>query len=388
MMYAILLGITCAGAAGAEGVPPEQFPVVKALPDPFLMNDGQRVESTEQWRRRREEIRELLLDIEYGHVPPPPGNVAVAREDEPLVENDGKTELRRVLLKMGPGQQLAMAVRLYLPRAASGPCPAIVHVGIEGEYAAAINERGYILAAYDQHALAPDPGGGQMVAGPAHRAYPDYDWGSIGVWAWGASRALDYLLTIPEVNPDQVIVTGHSRRGKTALLAGALDERFTMAAPNGSGCGGAGCFRILGPNSETLTAITLPERFKTWFQKDFGRFGGKEEHLPFDQHFVKALVAPRLLLSTEAKGDLWANPLGTQATYLAVQPVYDFLGASEKNAIHFREGKHDQNLEDFQALMDFADKHLRGKTVEQKFNVLPYPSFKPGWTWKAPDAVK
>jgi len=143
--------------------------------------------------------------------------------------------------------------------------------------------------------------------------------------------------------------------------------------PNGSGCGGAGCFRVMGPNSETLELITSPKRFKSWFQQDFGKYGNREDELPFDQHFVKALVAPRLLLSTDALGDLWANPLGTQATYLAAQPVFDLLGAPANNALHFREGGHDQTAEDYAALLDFADLQFRGKKSDRNFDVLPFP---------------
>jgi hypothetical protein len=336
------------------------------------MNSGKRVKTVEAWRERREEIREVLLRYEYGHIPPAPGNVEVGSvtNAEPL--NDGITLHRQAMLTFGPGQTLTMKVDLYLPRDAKGPCPAIVHVGLDAGPNRQINERGYAYACYDQHALDPDPGEGKDVVGPAQRAYPKYDWGSLAVWAWGASRALDYLLTVPEVNPNQIIITGHSRGGKTALLTGALDERFAMVVPNGSGCGGAGCYRIEGKNSETLKLITSPKRFKSWFQEDFGRFADNEDRLPFDQHFLKALVAPRLLLSTDALGDLWANPLGTQATFVAVQPVYDFLGAGANNAIHFRAGGHDQLPEDFAALLDFADLHFRGKPSATPFNVLPF----------------
>lgn len=341
------------------------------LPDPLQFNDGKRVKTAEAWKARRGQIVDMVLSIEYGHIPPSPENVVVKLEAAPEMLNDGKTTHRRVLLKFGPKQCLEMAVDLYLPNNAAAPIPTVVRVGLDEKPSAQLNARGYAYACYDQHALDPDPKEGTDVVGPAQAAYPAYDWGSIGVWAWGASRALDYLLTLPELNRDQFIVTGHSRGGKTALLAGALDERFAMVVPNGSGCGGAGCFRVMGPNSETLELITSPKRFKSWFQEDFGKYGNREDELPFDQHFVKALVAPRLLLSTDALGDLWANPLGTQATYLAVQPVYDFLGAGANNAIHFRAGGHDQLPEDYAALLDFADLHFRGSPSATRFNALP-----------------
>ena len=168
------------------------------------------------------------------------------------------------------------------------------------------------------------------------------------------------------------------------MLAGALDERITLVAPNGSGCGGAGCYRILGRKSETLDAITDPKRFSYWFQPRFRDFVGKETRLPFDQHFLKVLVAPRALISTDALGDLWANPLGTQATFVAAQPVFGFLGASERNGIHFREGGHAQNEADWRALVDFADKQFFGKSVARRFDVLPFPDAKKAFAWSAP----
>ena len=99
----------------------------------------------------------------------------------------------------------------------------------------------------------------------AQSAYPSYSWGSLGVWAWGASRVVDYLIGegwvdapngIPDADPTKLIITGHSRRGKTALLAGAMDERFAMVVPNGSGCGGTGSFLVQGCACETIQLIT------------------------------------------------------------------------------------------------------------------------------------
>jgi hypothetical protein len=97
------------------------------------------------------------------------------------------------------------------------------------------------------------------------------------------------------------------------------------------------------------------------------------DRLPFDQHSVKALVAPRALLSTEALGDLWANPEGTQRTHLAAKQVYEFLGATDKTAIYFREGKHEHNADDWNVLLDFADKTFFNRAVERKFDNLAFP---------------
>jgi endo-1,4-beta-xylanase len=128
----------------------------------------------------------------------------------------------------------------------------------------------------------------------------------------------------------------------------------------------------MGENSETLDDITRADRFSYWFAGRFRDFAGKESKLPFDQHFMKALVAPRALLTTDALGDLWANPYGTQVTQTVAKEVFKFLGAGEKIGMHFRQGGHAQNEEDFRALVDFADKVFYGREVERKFG----PAFK------------
>ena len=151
-----------------------------------------------------------------------------------------------------------------------------------------------------------------------------------------------------------------------------------------SGCGGAGSYRILGEKSETLDDITKESKFSYWFHPRLREFVGKENRLPFDQHYLKALVAPRALISLDALGDLWANPLGTQQTYRAAQVVFDFFGAGERNGIHFRQGGHAQNEEDWRALVDFADKVFFNKKVERKFNQLPFPEASLPFSWTAP----
>jgi hypothetical protein len=167
-------------------------------------------------------------------------------------------------------------------------------------------------------------------------------------------RVVDYLETRSDIDLKRIAVTGHSRGGKAALLAGALDERFALVAPNGSGCGGAGCFRNASSENESLGQITNPKRFGYWFHHRLGWFAKQEDRLPFDQHFVKALVAPRALLCTEAHGDLWANPAGTRRTSHSARDVYSFLGAKEKIGLSYRDGQHGQTLQDWKTLLAFA----------------------------------
>ena len=134
------------------------------------------------------------------------------------------------------------------------------------------------------------------------------------------------------------MISEHSRNGKTALLAGALDDRIAIVNPAGSGCAGAGSYLALGDDCEDLAALTERKRWWTWTHPDFEKWAGHEKDLPFDQHFLMGLVAPRPLLQTEGRDDLWANPEGTDASFSATQPIYGFLGVPERNGIHIREG--------------------------------------------------
>jgi len=361
--------------------------IIKAFPDPFLFNNGTRVKTQEDWNVRREEIKDLLLSTEYGHMPGRPDALEAEiiesedRDDESVLNI---VELSIIPLNSTPKNKISFTIWVYLPKG-KGPFPTIVKVSPDGtgsqkEMNHEIVERGYIYVCYDHTELDPDTKGYDEV-GPCQEAYEDYDWGSLAVWAWGAMRVADYLLGepwvlapdgIPNVDPDKLIITGHSRRGKTALLAGAMDERFTMVVPNGSGCGGAGSFLVQGYLCETIAIITSKNLFKAWFHEDFGEYGGQEEELSFDQHFLRALVAPRIILSMDALGDLWANPIGTQAIFEATLPVFKFLGVKKNNAIHYRWGFHAFTKNDFRVLLDFADKMLLNKEVTGEFYMTPF----------------
>jgi len=377
---AIAVGAPCQAEMPTN---PEDFPAVEKLPDPFLFLDGSRVRSKEDWARRRAEIQDLILRIQYGHLPPAPKNVKLKRLFAQEMLNDGTTRLEKHVLSMGPQNRMRAQLDLYFPAKMQGPCPVILRVGWGCPIISEVNERGYIFAGFgpdrfDRSEM------GKPRPGAVERFYPENDGGTLAAWAWGASRMLDYLETLPQVDASKVIITGHSRCGKAAILAGAVDERFAMVVPNGSGCGGLGLYRILGPDCEDLEAITQPERWQEWFHKNFRDYAGKEAHLPFDQHFMRALVAPRPVLNTDGTDDTWANPIGEQINYLAAQPVYDFLGVPKRNGIHFRSGGHGHNEEDFRALLDFADWHLFGKKPKTEFNKLPFPEHRLEVDWETP----
>jgi hypothetical protein len=382
------------GASAAESVGPDPdgvaigLPVVADLPDPFLFENGERVASPSQWSARREEIKELFAFYEYGHLPPAPGNVNAAELSAAPVFG-GTTTRNVVRLTMGPNRSITLDVNVYVPVGKPGPFPAVVTGDLGwgslldkgGWNAAEFVDRGYVIAEFDRTAIAPDQKG---AFGACDAAYPSYEWAAIAVWAWAYERVVDYLVTASFVDSAKIAVTGHSRGAKACLLAGAVDERIALTAPNASGCGGASAYRfaIAVPTAENLAAITTS--FPYWFEPRLQAFAEQETRLPFDQHELVALVAPRAFLSTNALGDAWANPEGAQQTHVAAQQVFAYLDAGNRIGITFRPGGHDQSLDDWRALIDFCDAVLMGKAVARRFDALPFGGLAKGFSWTTP----
>ncbi len=358
------------------------LPTVENLPDPFLMPDGSRVSGEADWENQRRYITEMLLHYQYGHMPPFSGKIRSEEISRKKILG-GKAVEAIEELRIGPDNPLVVRISYVKPKG-SGPFPVIIkndrqlgQVPVRSE----IVDRGYMVVEYIRHDLDEDDGDR---SDGVHPLYPDYDWGTLAAWAWGAMRVIDYLAPLDFIDEDRIVFTGHSRGGKTALLAGALDERIALTVPNGSGTGGAGGYRIQGEGAESLEDIV--DRFSYWFHPRLGQFIGKEDKLPFDQHFLRALVAPRAVLSTDALGDSWANPLGTQEVFRASQVVFDWLGVGQKNALHFREGGHEHSSKDWYALLDFADYLFQGKDEDRpsEFNRLPFPE-RSSFDWSAPE---
>lgn len=349
----------------------ENLPSIPTLPDVMVMNNGKRVTTEEEWALRRKEIKDLLLHYEYGHMPPAPKNLAAEELYSKTIYKGAATE-KLIQLSMGTNHSLRIQLFLRIPKG-KAPFPVILSgdqewIGWEDivePYKMAV-DRGYIFAEFNREDLAPD----EDIRGPAQEQYPDYDWSVLAVWAWEYMRCVDYLVTQDFVDPKCIAVTGWSRGGKTALLAAALDERITVCNPNGSGCGGAACLRYRGCTSEAIRDITAAYPF--WFNPNFRTFANQETRLPSDQHFLKALVAPRGLISTDGLDDYWANPWGVQWTQEAAQPVFDLLGAGQNNAIHYRPGTHAHAPEDWATLFDFCDHTIYGKMVKRDFYMHPF----------------
>lgn len=363
----------------ADAIPGvKQLPAIAELPDPFLRAAGTRITTRQQWKRQRMELMRCVLHYEYGPLPPVPGNVIAEVSRSKYIKALDATE-NRLLLKMGPGHAIAAQLVLTIPQG-NGPFPVIIRGDLcwghlKRNIVAAVVKRGYIVADFNRADIASDSARKNGI----YLAYPEFDGGRIAAWAWGFHRVVDYLHTLEFVDRKRIVATGHSRGGKAALLAGATDERIALTAPNNSGCGGAGCYRLQDAKSEDIAAII--RKFPYWFHPRFKEFVGKVERLPFDQNTVKALVAPRALLSTEALGDRWANPKGSQQSHAAAREVFAFLGAAERIGIHFRTGGHEHNADDWATLLDFADWQFFGQNV---FDKAAFPEAAAGYSWMAP----
>lgn len=394
------------------------------LPDPLVGAQGQRITTAQDWMtRRRPELLQQFETYVYGRTPTPPKPItpivrAIGRKADAL-GGLARRWIVRIHFTDKPGGPSAV-VLLYVPKQASTDHRAPVFLGLNfwGNHGVtrepdvpvptgwfrdnpdhgvvnnratekgrgleatrwpveSIVKRGYAVATAYYGDLDPDYDDGfkngvhplfQKEGWP--RREPD-EWGAIGAWAWGLSRILDYLETVPQIDTAKSVVMGHSRLGKTALWAGAQDPRFAIVISNNSGCGGAALNRRI--YGETVEIIN--RAFPHWFCENYRQFNGREEHMPIDQHELIALIAPRPVLICSAEEDRWADPKGEFLAALGADPVYRLLGTDglaikefpkpERDSLtestigyRYRPGEHDVLAEDWDAYMNFADRHF------------------------------
>jgi hypothetical protein len=389
------------------------------LPDPLVMDDGTPVTDSGMWtQHRRPELLRLFEEHVYGRSP---GVSEMVRYDvfDDTSDALGGTAIRRQvrLLFRNNGHRHSADLLLYLPADADGPVPIFLGLNFYGNHTiwpdpdirlsggwmrenddfgvvdnratevsrgaaskkwpvSRILERGYGLATLYYGDFDPDfDDGFQNGVHPLFYAEgqtepaPD-EWASIGAWAWGLSRAVDYLETDADVDDTRIAVMGLSRLAKTALWAGAQDERMAFVISCESGCGGAALARRR--FGETVSAITT--KFPHWFCGNHTQYGYREEEMPVDQHELIALMAPRPVYVCSATKDEWSDPRGEFLAAKAADSVYRLLGTEGMAAdempdpmhpvtstigYHIRYGTHSVASYDWECWMDTADRHLR-----------------------------
>ena len=384
------------------------------LPDPFLFDDGHRVATKEDWCARRQEMYKDVIELQYGTMPPPPEFVAV----EPMYLGG-----RPIVYRVTSGTRAhPVSFNMYLFKAnSSEKAPAAIagdmcfYYCYDKEYLDTFTENGINFVAFNRTELAPDIAGynvggldkesgeyaeGKKIldtvtnlncGGQLKKAYPGYSFGALGAWAWGYSRCVDALEMLGNVDMSTIAFTGHSRGGKVAALAGALDERAAVVNPNASCSGGYGSYRIhieakkengTVAKSEPLSNIFL--NFPSWLGAGMRDYIGREDELPFDSHHLKAMVAPRVLFVSEAASDIMANPVGTWQTTLAAGEVYKFLDCEENLLWYFRHGDHYQTVEDIAQLCNVIRHVKYGEPLNDKYFKLPFKPTELAFNWSAP----
>jgi hypothetical protein len=390
---------------------PGALPARPDFPDPFVGMDGRKVETREQWfAERRPELRRLFQHYMYGYFPPAPKLDAKVGRTDPIALG-GKATLKEVAITVAPGVWIDLL--LVVPNRKLGPsAPCVLGLNFNGNHAVlpdpqiplargwvrregnkAVDadrgkdvatwsieqsiDRGYAIATFYNGDIDPDrhdwtDGIHPHFLKAGQKPGPHF-FGTIAAWAWGLHRAVDYLVTDKDLDPKRIAVFGHSRNGKTALLAAAYDDRIALAIPHQAGCGGTAPSRSKNPAAETVKRINTS--FPHWFNDTFTEFNDAVEKLPFDQHGLVAICAPRPVFFTNAIDDQWANPSGQFQILQAADPVYRIVcgygldpltepkvgdpPALSRLGYWIRAGKHSTTPEDWKVFLDYCDKQMK-----------------------------
>jgi len=332
------------------------FPALQPLPDPLIGPDGGRIASAAAWEARRGGIAAMLEEYVYGPRPAYAleGCELISEGADLSVAPNAVTQMWR--LYYGGGRSFTL--RLTYPDT-PGPYPVIMRYESLPDFrfpieADAVGREKYCIAAINHMEMFPDAG----APGDAHM----HEAKAIMAWACGASLAVDFLETQAAADCSRILITGHSRTGKAALCAAAYDGRFALCAPNSSGAAGASGLRKFDDGGSQGIDIAVQE--PTWVSDKLQEYAGRVNKLPLDMNYARALVAPRPILCTESLdggGSLWAGPKSTVKMHQSADRVYALYGAAENNRIHFRAGEHDQTLEDYLLMMEFADHYFYGE---------------------------
>ena len=311
----------------------EELLAARALPPLLEFADGTKV-TRESFEARRLEMVEILCREVYGEAPPAPAKVRVTEEKCKEKEFAGKGTVRDLRIAFDTDRgDFSFPVKEVVPTGAQN-CPVFVFINFRPDVpdryfpTEEILDAGCAVVRIYYNDVAFD--GEDAFKGGIAAMYDreKYNWGKLRMWAFAASRVMDYLQTADYADKSRIAVVGHSRLGKTALLAAATDTRFAMACANCSGCSGDALSR--GKGGEHVKEIC--ERFPYWFCENYFKYAEKEGEMPFDQHFLVAAVAPRRVALGTAIEDTWADPASQYLCACAASPAWELFG--EKGFVH------------------------------------------------------
>lgn len=342
-------------------------------------DNGKAVITPEDICKRREELKTVLQEKEYGILPPKPDHLSVSLDRVDDVRFcAGSAELRTLTFTVDLGEdRFSFPAYAGVPKT-DKPVPAFVFINfrpdVYDEYLPMeeIMDRGYAVFGFCYKDVTSDDDDFKngiakyLLKDRCRKNAP----GKIALWAWAAMRVMDYMQTLPEIDTSNIAVIGHSRLGKTALFTGAMDERFHYVISNDSGCGGAALAR--GKTGETIEKIT--NKFPYWFCPGLKDYAGKEDEMPFDQNFLAGLIAPRFLCIGSSVEDATADPKSEFLCALAANEAYAWYGkrglvydgAADLPAVpseysegdvhyHIRTGVHFLSRRDWLCYMKFID---------------------------------
>lgn len=318
---------TQAGSGGSGGctIPPmpsfSSLPNNAFFPDPFRFMNGTRMSTQAEWTCRRAEISALAQEFEFGVKPNTPASATTG-------SRSGNTVIVTV---NDAGRTLSFNASIAYPSSGAAPYPAMIGIGGSNLNNSALSSMGVAVITFPNNDIAQQNGQSSRGVGKFYQMFGSgHSAGALMAWAWGVSRLIDALEKTPAANIDasRLGVTGCSRNGKGALVAGAFDERIRLTLPQESGSGGAGNWRVSdwmlsqGQQTQTLSQIVNEN---VWFRQNFSQFGSAAGKLPFDHHSIAGLVAPRALLMIE-NDILWLGPQSSWSNANAARMIWQALG--------------------------------------------------------------
>ena len=377
----------------------------KNIPALLLSGNGTVIKTKKEWEKiRRPELEQLLENEIYGFVPSADVKMtsAVIEQDDNALGGTAIRKQVKITFTNKENKSLSVALLIYLPKGLK-KFPTFLGYNFNGNETiypdpmiqsspvlngnnkqsgrdslnwpvATIINSGCGVATMYYWEVAPDKeefttGIYPLFYQPNQVKPLPNEWGGLAAWAWGLSKAMDYLQSDKQVDAKRVIVLGHSRLGKAAIWAGAKDQRFAGVISSGSGAMGVSISK--NKKGETLSAVI--KRFPRWTAGNFKKYLNQDANLPFDQHMVVAMVAPRPIYISSASEDQWADPsheylsayLTTEVYALYGYPKWSYQAPKIQEPIrgrvsqHIRDGKHDILPYDWNLFLTFAQRELK-----------------------------